>query len=420
MKKLSWLAGSLALAVLAGCGTNPASLTATRSADTAYRADGVSRQEIVVRFAKQPTSLGYTVLRTIKSINASIVAVPAGMSPEAVIADIKAKHQVTYAETVSRVGLDPSEQRLPKLGVTLPTTQLGVFNDPLLKDQYQHSITNALAAWDVTKGDRATTIAVIDTGVDPNHPDLKDKIASSWNVFSKTATVKDGSGHGTHTAGIAAAAIGNGQGGAGVAPECGLMIVQVLDDNGSGSEASIADGIVWGADHGAKVMTMSLGLYKRSKVVEDALQYALDRDVVLCASAGNSNKLNDPVTAPHLPSTYPGVIEVAASDSQDKKASFSNFGKTVSVAAPGVEILSTVPTYPSSDAGGTNYAKMSGTSMASPFAAGVVALIRSRHPEWKRDRVRQALEASAKDLGAAGFDQTYGNGRVDVLKAVQQ
>ncbi|HEY9855923.1 MAG TPA: S8 family peptidase [Stenomitos sp.] len=404
MQKLSFVAATLALAVIAGCGVSPVvSTNANRSlANNEFRADGVSKNEVVVSFNQQPSGLRYTVKKTIRGINASVLAVPSGMSPEQVIADVKAKYSVRYAQTNSRVTLDAE------------------YNDPRLKDQYSLNLTNAIKAWDVTKGDRNTTIAVIDTGIDPTHPDLKDKVVASWNVFTKTDKVHDGAGHGTHTAGIAAAAVGNGEGGAGVAPDCGLMIVQVLDERGSGSEQSIADGIVWAADHGAKVMTMSLGLYKHSKVVEDALQYALDKDVVCVASAGNNNAQNDAQTAPHLPSTYPGVIEVAATDAQDKKASFSNWGNTVTVAAPGVNILSTVPTYPTSDASSTTYATMSGTSMASPFAAGVAALIRSRHPEWKRDQVKKALEASTVDLGDKGFDKYFGNGRVDALSAVQK
>jgi subtilisin family serine protease len=227
----------------------------------------------------------------------------------------------------------------------------------------------------------------------------------------------DDHGHGTHCAGIAAAIADNAEGGAGVAPGVGLMSVKVLDARGGGSDATIAEGIVYAADHGAKVASMSLGLYKRSKVIEDALQYALDHDVVLVASAGNNNAENDPVAAPHLPSTFPGVIEVAATDAKDAKARFSNFGKTVSVAAPGVDILSTLPTY--SVGRDLNYGMMSGTSMASPFVAGVAGLVRSQFPNLTNKEVKAKIEASADDLGTKGFDTTFGHGRVNALNAVK-
>jgi len=203
---------------------------------------------------------------------------------------------------------------------------------------------------------------------------------------------------------------------AGVAPGVGIMSVKVIDAKGRGSDATIAEGIVYAADHGAKVMSMSLGLYKRSQIIEDALQYALDKDVVLCASAGNNNALNDPESAPHLPSTYPGVIEVAATDVLDKKARFSNFGKTVAVAAPGVDIMSTLPTKTGQTA--KPYGKMSGTSMASPYVAGLAALVRSQFPTMKQAEVKAHIQRTADDLGDQGFDPIFGHGRVNAFKAV--
>jgi subtilisin family serine protease len=154
---------------------------------------------------------------------------------------------------------------------------------------------------------------------------------------------------------------------------------------------------------------MSWGFYRRSRVLEDALQYALDHDAVLVASAGNNHARNEPKTAPHLPSTYPGVIEVAAVDHDAVAARFSNFGRTVSVAAPGVDILSSVP-------GG--YELKSGTSMAAPHVAGVAALVRSQFPELGWQAVKQRLEATARDLGEAGPDEVYGAGLVDAAAAL--
>jgi subtilisin family serine protease len=283
-------------------------------------------------------------------------------------------------------------------------------NDPSYGEQYGMKLINAPGAWAIQPGKKSIAIAIVDPGVDLSHPDLKDKIIPGYNANEPGQPPQDGDEHGTHCAGIAAASANNGVGVVGVGAGISIMPVKVL---GAGaSEATIADGVIWAADHGAKVITMSLGLYKRSPVFEKALGYALGKGVTITASAGNNNAENDPEKAPHLPSTYPGVIEVAATDAADQKASFSNFGKTVSVAAPGVNILSTVP--------GGRYAKMSGTSMAAPHAAGLAALILSNHPDWKPAQVKAAMEASAKDFGKPGFDPIFGFGRIDAFAAVQK
>lgn len=412
-KTAKLVAGTLLVAMFAGCsvqttGRTLSSTNAYTMDPTEFRADGVSKTRIAVGFKTTTDAdvfaakYGLRVRRSISSLKSAIFDIPLGTNPESMVTKIQntEKTAVSFVETISKVKLEKE------------------VNDPRAKEQYALNVTNALKAWDVTMGQKTTAIAVIDTGIDPNHPDLVGKVISKYNVFTKNDQVKDGAGHGTHTAGIAAAMADNSEGVAGMAPQCGLMIVQVLDANGSGSEDTIAEGITWAADHGAKVMTMSLGLYQRSELVEKALQYALDKDICLVASAGNSNKRNDHLTAPHLPSTYPGVIEVAATDKNDKKAYFSNYGKTVTVAAPGVDILSTVPTYRCDDAQTLNYATMSGTSMASPCAAGVVGLIRAQHPDWTREQVVEQLKKSSTDIGTAGFDEYFGNGRVDALKAV--
>ena len=210
-----------------------------------------------------------------------------------------------------------------------------------------------------------------------------------------------------------AASVSGGVGVAGLGNKCMILPVKVLS-NGSGSLDTIAEGVIWAAYHGAKVLSMSLGIYRRSPVVEKALDYALKKDVVITASAGNNGSENDPIKAPHLPSTHPGVIEVAATDANDKKASFSNFGKTVSVAAPGVDILATLPTSQGS------YGSMSGTSMAAPHAAGLAGLIRSAHPDWNREQVKKWMEQSANKLGGTGFSPLYGHGRIDAFAAVSK
>lgn len=287
------------------------------------------------------------------------------------------------------------------------------FNDPLFSDQYGLKLMQLEEAWKINSGNKAIKIAMVDTGVDLNHPDLKNKLVAGKNIADPTQPPMDDSGHGTHTAGIAAAELNNGEGGAGVCANCSIMPVKVLV-NGSGTDDTIAAGIVWAADNGANVISMSLGIYRSSRPIEDALKYALDKNVTIVASAGNKNAAFDV----HLPSTYPGVIEVASTDENDQKSVFSNFGKTVSVSAPGTDILSTLPTY-KVGVKPLSYGKLSGTSMAAPHVAGLAGLILSQKPGLKPAEVRKIIESTAKDLGDIGLDQYFGNGRVDALAALQ-
>lgn len=332
---------------------------------------------------------GFRVERSIAPIRAVVARVVADKTAEEVAAGLQGAPGVLSAQPAYPVILEDA-------------------GDPKFKDQYGPKVTQADKAWAVTKSDPSVVVAVIDTGVDLNHPEFKGKLVAGTNTAEPGKPPMDDHGHGSHCAGIAAAAMDNGAGIIGMAPKASIMPVKVLG-GGSGTDSTIAEGVIWAADHGAHVATMSLGLYRRSAVLEAALQYALDKGVTLTASAGNNGDENDPVTAPHLPSTHPGVIEVAASDAQDKRAYFSNYGKTVSVAAPGVDVLSCV-------IGG--FGKMSGTSMAAPHVAGLAALVKAQHPDWSPAQMKAHIERSADDLGEAGFDPYYGHGRINALKAV--
>jgi len=379
----------------------------TRFPQASFNAQGVSKNQVVVRLKGQ--TIPQTLLRQgkgaprvtskIQSLNALVVDNAPGADTARLLQTLRADKAVAYAHPVQLAQMEKT------------------VDDPKVAQQYSLKVTQVDQAWDVQMGAAGVVVAVVDSGIDMGHPDLKNNIvAESWNVLDKNNVPRDDHGHGTHCAGIAAAIANNGEGVAGVAPKAGIMAVKVLDARGRGSDATIAEGVVHATDKGAKVISMSVGLYKRSQVLEDALQYALDRDVVLVASAGNKNILNDPTAAPHLPSTHPGVIEVAATDAKDQKARFSNFGKTVSVAAPGVDILSTLPTYKVGRE--LSYGTMSGTSMAAPFVAGLAALVRSEFPNLKQAEVKAHIEKMADDLGTAGFDEIFGHGRVNALKAV--
>lgn len=289
----------------------------------------------------------------------------------------------------------------------------GVPNDPLVEKQSHLPQIRAFEAWPVTDGDARAPLAILDTGIDTSHPEFTGRIhPASRNILNPGQVPEDDYGHGNHVAGIAAAAANNGLGVAGVAPGAHLMVIKIMDANGRGDDATFAAGLVHAVDSGAKVVSMSFGTSRQSPLFKEALQYALDRDVLLVASAGNDNARNDPEKRPHLPSTFPGVMEVAATDARDRKASFSNYGDTVSVAAPGVNIFATYRT----KFGG--YGKFSGTSMATPMVAALATMVRGLHPEWTRQQVRAHIERTADDLGPAGRDQRFGAGRINCARAV--
>jgi len=266
-------------------------------------------------------------------------------------------------------------------------------------------------AWSLETGSADVVIAVIDTGVSASHPDLVPKLVAGWNTTANSSNSDDSFliSHGSHCAGIAAAASNNGLGIAGVSWGARIMPVKVLNFLGGGTELDIADGIMWAADHGADIGSMSIGYPGATSVLEDAVNYAADLGMVLVAATGNTAG-----AAISAPAKYPAVIAVGATDNTDTIASFTSTGPEMSVTAPGVDVYSCWDILFSSN----TYTYQSGTSMACPHVAGLAALILSANPTLDAQGVRQILEATAVDLGARGFDPIYGWGRVDAFGAV--
>jgi thermitase len=277
-------------------------------------------------------------------------------------------------------------------------------NDPGFSSEWGMSKIQAPAAWGISHGSASVAVAVLDTGISASHPDLAGKIVKQAN-FSSSATLDDVFGHGTHVAGIAAAVTNNAVGVAGLGWNTSLMNVKVLGDNGFGSYSAIAQGITWAADNGAQVINMSLSGTTASSTLESAVNYAWSKGVVVSAAAGNNGS-----SAPVYPAYYANAIAVAATDTTDHLASFSNFGSWVDVAAPGVNVYSTYP--------GGGYASMSGTSMAAPHVAGEAALLFATLADTNRDgalndEVRACIETSADNVGLP-----IGGGRIDAYRAL--
>ncbi len=259
--------------------------------------------------------------------------------------------------------------------------------------------------WNLTGG-QGVKIAILDTGVDPNHLDIAEKLGPGYNAFDDNTDFSDAHGHGTHVAGVAAALTNNVTGIAGISWDSTILPVKVLNDEGEGSSYEVAKGIYWAVDQGADVINMSLGDYYPSELLHDAIRYAYEQDVVLIAASGNDN-----VQDPMYPAQYEEVFTVGAVNDARNRAFFSNYGDHVDVTAPGEHIPSLFPD--------NNYVVMSGTSMAAPHVAGLAGLIRSLRPELSNEEVYNVIRSTAKDLGTDGHDPYYGFGEIDIAKALQ-
>ena len=374
--------------------------------------DGLSSAYVAQLHASQ----GTTVIAEIPELGVQILSVPPG-EVETKIAAFKADPSVEYAEPdyIAQPAYEP--------------------NDPYYGDGTQWGPQKIFApqAWGLSKGDSNVVIAVLDWGVDLDHPDLASDMWTNPGEIPDNGIDDDGNGyiddvygwdfanddndpqddyyHGTHVAGIAAAATDNGVGVAGVGFNSRIMAVKVGDGTtGKARYSDIADGITYAADNGAKVINLSLGANVWSSYMQSAVDYAWGAGCVLVGAAGNNNS-----SLPFFPAAYDNVIGVSSTDQNDVRASSSNYGSYISVAAPGVSIYSTCwynddPAY--------TYYSLSGTSMSAPHVAGLAGLLFAQDGNRSNATVRSLIESTADDLGDAGWDQYYGYGRINAYKAL--
>jgi thermitase len=367
------------------------------SADDPPPVSDFSQDQILVKFkpdvslpeaAQIHRQLGGQVNEVIPDIGVQVVKVPKGQA-KAKVKAYSSNALVAYAEP------------------DFMAEALGAPDDPYFGYQWGLVEIDAPQAWEVTTGSPSVRIAILDTGVDLDHPDLVSKIVSNIN-FGSSPTVDDVYGHGTHVAGIAAAITDNGVGVAGLACNSTIMNVKVLDDTGSGRYSWIASGIIWATDNGADVINLSLGGSAASSTLEDAINYAWSKGVVVVAAAGNSGS-----TTLSYPAYYANCIAVAATDANDALAYFSTYGKWVDVAAPGDGIWSTL--------NDGSYGYKSGTSMASPYVAGLAALVFTVVSDTNgdgnlNDEARSRIEATCDDIGVPVSRVCHG--RIDAAQAV--
>jgi len=289
-------------------------------------------------------------------------------------------------------------------------------NDPYWGDQWNMKIIKAHEAWSTKLGSTSVIVAVIDTGVDYNHSDLISRVVQGYDFAYDDDDPMDGDGHGTHVAGTIGATTNNGIGVAGLA-QVNILPVKVLDDNGSGSDWSVSEGIIF-AESRSDIINLSLGCACTENdlpLTKLALASAYLKNVLIVAAAGNSGS-----SGPHYPSDDPNVISVSATTKDDKLASYSNYGNSIELSAPGGDTKGGPywKTYVLSTYKGDSYAYSVGTSMASPHVAGVAALVLSQYPNLSNIELRTHLQNTADDLGSAGLDTLYGYGRVNAQTAV--
>ena len=274
-------------------------------------------------------------------------------------------------------------------------------NDPEWSQQWGLRQVGAPAAWALlSRTSRPVVVAVIDSGVDPSSPDLQGALVPGADFADASGSTADQYGHGTMVAGVIAARGNNGQGVAGVCWTCLIMPVKVLDANGTGTAASVAEGIRWAADHGANVINMSFILSAPDPAVEAAIAYAHAQGAIVVAAAGNNGS-----GEATYPASYPFVVSVAATDDADQLYPWSSHGSWVTLAAPGCSLTTAL---------GGGFATFCGTSAAAPLVAGLAAL-GYQAGALSEAALEATLERTAKPLPGA-----VGSGRVDALQLVRQ
>lgn len=259
-------------------------------------------------------------------------------------------------------------------------------------------------AWDLEKGKPEVIVAVLDTGIDLNHPDLKENVIAGYDFVNNDSEPMDDNGHGTLVAGVIVARGDNNEGIAGVSWYSKIMPIKITNKEGIGDYFTLAQGIIYAVDNGARIINLSIGGYAYSELLKEAVDYGLNGGCVLVAGVGDKNT-NTPV----YPADYEGVIGVAATDPEDKIFSQSNYGEFIDLYAPGVEIYST--------ALNGEYAYRSGSSLASAYVSGLVGLVLSADSSLTYEEVKKILYA-ADYVRRDDYKTTYGYGRINAYRSI--
>ncbi|HXG92737.1 MAG TPA: S8 family serine peptidase [Blastocatellia bacterium] len=320
----------------------------------------------------------------ILGIGVHIIELPDGVDEDVFARFLKSRPDVEFAE----------------LDRVIPPAQIAP-NDPWYPNEWHLFKIAAPNAWPTTTGSSNIIIAILDTGVDGAHPELSAKMVPGWNFYDNNSDTNDIAGHGTIVAGTATAATNNALGVASVSWGCRIMPIRISDPAGYATYSAAAKGLAWAADHGARVANISYSM-STSSTVASAASYFQSKGGVVTISSGNDGAF---VSSPD----NPYALTVGATNGDDVIYSWSNTGNNLDITAPGF-------VYTTVRGGGTSSA--SGTSVAAPVVAGVAALVLSANPSLTGSQAQDILKQSADDRGSAGWDSSYGWGRVNAARAV--
>lgn len=390
--------------------------------------------EVIVKYvdpATAPQQAAADGLTVVAELGTDPAEMPVLVSTEGqavtdVVAELNADPAVEYAEPNYVIGLTEKPAVTDAAGAEgtdggvvteLPadtgSTAVAV-NDPRSAEQYSLDRMQVRSAWGLSTGG-AGIVAVLDTGVQFDHPDLAGRLLPGYDFVNDDADASDDNGHGTWVSGIIAANANDGYGIAGISWSDRILPVKIMNREGTGSTSDLTSGIIWAANNGATVINMSVGGFPYSQFVQDAVNYAWSKGAVLIGAAGNNRREET-----FYPASFANVVSVSATQGDDEFTNWSSYGSRVDVSAPGATILTTncyACTYGGHDTWGP-HTKISGTSFATPNVAGVVALIRARYPSEGPSQIVNRLLSTVDDQGYSGFDSRYGLGRVNAARAV--
>lgn len=403
---------------------NDAAVPETAAADGAFAGEIVPGEVVVGwrnpgRGTRVARAQGLSVvadLGTAVQGNSATVLSTGGRSVKTVIAELSADPAVAYAEPNYLFSL-PDFEFEGGIAAVDPGTNgeiTGVaVSDPQTAGQYSLDQMRVRDAWRRTTGG-SNLIAVLDTGVQGGHRDLKGRVAKGYDFVNNDTNASDDNGHGTWVAGIIAANANDGYGIAGISWTDRILPVKIMNASGTGSTADLAAGITWAANKGADVINMSVGGFPYSQAIQDAVDHAWSKGAVLIGAAGNNGRHEN-----FYPASYDHVVSVSATQTEGEFSRWSSYGPKVDVSAPGSSVLTTNCTagacqHP--DWGSHTY--ISGTSFATPNVSGVAALIKARYPSYTPAQIVSRLQDTVDDFGYKGRDDRYGLGRVNAFRAL--